>query len=45
MKYFGGWGLLEIYNLPILIRNWFSERLLKQLKDEEEAYEKAKRKK
>ena len=44
MKYYGGWSFLEAYNLPIGLRNWFFERLRKQLESEVEAMEKAKRK-
>jgi hypothetical protein len=36
MKYHGGWSLLEIYNLPIGLRNWLAERLTNQLKEEAE---------
>jgi hypothetical protein len=41
LKYSGGWSFIEAYNLPIGLRNWFVERLLKQLKMEKEAVEKA----
>jgi len=34
LKYYGGWSFIEAYNLPIQLRNWFTERLAKQLKDE-----------
>lgn len=34
MKYHGGWSLMELYNLPVGLRNWFAERLIKQLKEE-----------
>ena len=30
MKYHGGWSFTEAYNLPIPIRNWFLQRLIKQ---------------
>lgn len=36
MKYSGGWSFTEAYNLPIGLRNWFFNRLVKQLKDESE---------
>jgi hypothetical protein len=45
MKYHGGWSFLELYNLPIGIRMWFFERLKKQIEDEAEAIEEAKKKK
>tara|TARA_R100000008_G_C3532847_1_gene140260 strand:+ start:430 stop:558 length:129 start_codon:yes stop_codon:yes gene_type:complete len=32
---------MEAYNLPIKLRRWFLERLLKQKEDENEAMEKA----
>jgi len=37
MKYSGGWSFTESYNLPIGLRNWFFERLVKQLEDEKAA--------
>jgi hypothetical protein len=40
LKYHGGWSFIELYNLPIGLRNWFTERLSKQLKDEREAIKK-----
>ncbi len=41
LKYYGGWSFAEAYSLPILLRRWFLERLLKQKEDENEAMEKA----
>ncbi|HAB39547.1 MAG TPA: hypothetical protein DCE52_16375 [Rhodobacteraceae bacterium] len=41
LKYSGGWSLTEAYNLPVGLRNWFVKRLLKQIKDENEAIERA----
>ena len=41
LKYSGGWSFSEAYNLPIGLRTWFIERLVKQLKDEKEAIENA----
>jgi hypothetical protein len=41
LKYSGGWSFSEAYNLPIGLRNWFTERLIRQLQQENEAYEKA----
>ena len=43
LKYSGGWSFSEAYNLPVGLRKWFVERLLKQLKMEKEAIEKASR--
>ena len=36
LKYHGGWSFTEAYNLPIKLRQWFAERLMKQMKDERE---------
>jgi hypothetical protein len=41
LQYSGGWSLTEAYNLPVGLRKWFVERLIKQLKDEKEAMESA----
>jgi hypothetical protein len=41
LKYSGGWSFSEAYNLPVGLRKWFVERLLKQLEAEKEAIEKA----
>jgi hypothetical protein len=45
LKYHGGWSFTEAYNLPVKIRNWFMQRLIKQKEDEKEAIEKASKKK
>lgn len=45
LKYHGGWGFIEAYNLPIKIRTWFLKRLVKQKQDEKDAYESAAKKK
>ncbi len=37
LKYHGGWSFIEAYNLPVGLRNWFVERLSKQLKSESDA--------
>tara|TARA_Y100000592_G_C5291582_1_gene231119 strand:- start:379 stop:606 length:228 start_codon:yes stop_codon:yes gene_type:complete len=37
LKYSGGWSFTEAYNLPIGLRTWFVERLIKQLEMENEA--------
>jgi hypothetical protein len=37
LKYYGGWSFIEAYNLPIQLRNWFVERLVRQLNEEAEA--------
>ncbi len=43
LKHFGGWSLIEAYNLPIGLRNWFVERLQKQYEDEAKEMKKARR--
>ena len=37
LKYYGGWSITEAYNLPVGLRNWFVQRLKKQLEDEQKA--------
>ena len=44
MKYYGGWSFTEAYSLPIGLRKWFVERLVKQLEDEQEAVDQATKK-
>jgi len=41
LKYSGGWSFSEAYNLPVGLRAWFVERLIKQLQDEKKAIEDA----
>ena len=41
LKYYGGWSFSEAYSLPVQIRRWFLERLLKQKSDENKAAEDA----
>ena len=41
MKHYGGWSFTEVYNLPVGLRNWFYERLVKQYEEENKAAEKA----
>jgi hypothetical protein len=41
LKYSGGWSFSEAYNLPVGLRKWFVERLLKQLEEENKAMEEA----
>ena len=40
MKYYGGWSFFEAYNLPVQIRRWFLDRLLKQKETENKETEK-----
>ena len=44
LKYHGGWSFIEAYNLPIVLRVWFLERLQKQFKDEKEQLDKSQKK-
>lgn len=44
LKHHGGWSLIEAYNLPIGLRNWFVKRLMKQFEKEKEEMDKATRK-
>ena len=37
MQYSGGWSFTEAYNLPVGLRTWFDERLVKQIEKENEA--------
>ena len=41
LKYSGGWSFSEAYNLPIGLRKWFVDRLVRQLEMEKEAMQKA----
>jgi hypothetical protein len=41
LKYSGGWSFTEAYNLPVGLRKWFVERLVQQIKQENEAIEEA----
>ena len=41
LKYSGGWSFSEAYNLPVGLRKWFVERLVRQLEAEAEAIEQA----
>tara|TARA_R110000772_G_scaffold69166_1_gene152931 strand:+ start:791 stop:952 length:162 start_codon:yes stop_codon:yes gene_type:complete len=34
MKQYGNWSFFEAYNLPVQLRNWFYQKLVK-LKEEE----------
>ena len=44
LKYHGGWSLIEAYNLPVGLRNWFVKRLAKQFEDEKKQHDKANKK-
>ena len=45
LKYYGGFSLFETYNLPIALRKWFIDKLINQLKEENDALKKASKKK
>ena len=45
LKYHGGWGFTEAYNLPIKVRQWFVNRLIEQFEKEREEMDKLKSKK
>tara|TARA_R100000005_G_C4995941_1_gene202818 strand:+ start:1590 stop:1724 length:135 start_codon:yes stop_codon:yes gene_type:complete len=40
LKYHGGWGFTEAYNLPIQIRRWFLTRIQEQFDFEKKEIEK-----
>ena len=44
LKYHGGWSFTEAYSLPVGLRKWFIERLVKQLEQEKDQIEKARKK-
>jgi len=37
----GGWSFIEAYNLPVKLREWFVNRLVKQKQDESDQIEAA----
>ena len=41
LKYYGGFSLFESYNLPIQLRKWFLDKLINQLKEENDQIKKA----
>jgi len=41
MKHKGGWSFIEIYNLPVGLRKWFFNRMIKQYQDEAEEMKKS----
>jgi len=44
LQYHMGWSFIEAYNLPVQIRQWFLNRLIKQLQDENEEMQKSQKK-
>jgi len=43
LKHHGNWSFIEAYNLPIGLRTWFVNRLMKQFEDEAEESKKQQR--
>ena len=41
MKYYGGWSLFELYNLPIGLRNWYFKKLISHKEQESEEMKKS----
>lgn len=41
MKQYGNWGFFEAYNLPVQLRNWFYNTLLKTKEEEKKRIEEA----
>jgi|TARA_R110000796_G_scaffold221713_3_gene337873 hypothetical protein len=41
LKHYGSWSLIELYNLPVGLRDWWLDRTLKEFEKEKEAQEKA----
>jgi hypothetical protein len=41
LKHFGGWSFTEAYNLPIGLRKWFVERLIRHMEEERSAMQSA----
>ena len=44
LKYHGGWSFIEAYNLPVGLRTWFINRLVKQFEQEKEQAEESQKK-
>ena len=44
LKHHGGWSFIEAYNLPVGLRVWFLNRLVKQFEEEKQQVEAAKKK-
>jgi hypothetical protein len=41
MMYYGKWDFQQLYSLPVGLRNWFVQRLIKEKEKEREEAEKA----
>jgi hypothetical protein len=44
LKHHGGWSFIEAYNLPVGLRAWFLNRLIKQFEEEKKQIDVAKKK-
>ena len=44
LKHYGAWSLIELYNLPGGLREWWLNRTVQEYEKEKEANEKAMRK-
>ena len=44
LKHYGAWSLIELYNLPVGLREWWLNRTIQEYEKEKEANEKAMRK-
>tara|TARA_Y100000034_G_scaffold72074_1_gene86927 strand:+ start:319 stop:525 length:207 start_codon:yes stop_codon:yes gene_type:complete len=44
LKHHGGWSFIEVYNLPVGLRKWFLQRLVKQFEEEKKQIESVKKK-
>ena len=45
LKYYSGFSIYESYNLPVGLRNWFTEKLVELKEKEKEAIDSGSRKK
>jgi len=43
LKQQGGWSFIEAYNLPMQLREWWINRIIKQLEEEAKEIKKASR--
>ena len=41
LKHYGAWSLIELYNLPVGLRQWWLDRTIQEYEKEKEANEKA----
>jgi hypothetical protein len=41
LKHHGGWSFFEAYNLPIQLRRWFVERIIKEFEREAKQFDEA----